>query len=232
MKLLFVRHAETDWNKANRFQGIVDRNLNENGKKQAKLLSDYLYEKIPGINKIYTSPLLRTKDTALAVGNRFNLKVNEMDSLKEYSVGIFSGKNIDDINYSEDKEIYDNFMIDNNWDLVPDAEKFQSRYQRAIKSLQTIFKESNSDDSILVVSHGGFMQTLISVFLGSKRTWGFKTNNTGIYEFDIAENNLDITDGGEWVYKNNDYLVLNPKKWSIIRFNDITHLKRLESEKR
>ena len=42
MKLLFVRHAETDWNKANRFQGIVDRNLNENGKKQAKLLSDYL----------------------------------------------------------------------------------------------------------------------------------------------------------------------------------------------
>ena len=99
MKLLFVRHAETDWNKANRFQGIVDRNLNENGKKQAKLLSDYLYEKIPGINKIYTSPLLRTKDTALAVGNRFNLKVNEMDSLKEYSVGIFSGKNFHDINY-------------------------------------------------------------------------------------------------------------------------------------
>ena len=125
MKLLFVRHAETDWNKANRFQGIVDRNLNENGKKQAKLLSDYLYEKIPGINKIYTSPLSRTKDTALAVGKRFNLKVNEMDSLKEYSVGIFSGKNIDDINYSEDKEIYDNFMIDNNWDLVPEAEKFQ-----------------------------------------------------------------------------------------------------------
>ena len=24
MKILFVRHAETDWNKANRFQGIID----------------------------------------------------------------------------------------------------------------------------------------------------------------------------------------------------------------
>ena len=226
MKLLIVRHAETDWNKANRFQGIVDRPLNENGKTQAVLFSKYLFKANPSINKIYSSPLLRTKDTAQAVASRFNLEVNEMDSLKEYSVGIFSGKNIDDINYSEDKEIYDNFMIHNNWDMVPEAEKFHSRYQRAIKSLQEILKSADSNSCILIVSHGGFMQTLISVLLGSERVWGFKTNNTGIYEFEITESNIQINDEGKWVYKNKDYIVLNPKKWSIIRFNDLTHLKR------
>ena len=54
MKLLIVRHAETDWNKANRFQGIVDRPLNENGKTQAVLLSKYLFKANPSINKIYS----------------------------------------------------------------------------------------------------------------------------------------------------------------------------------
>ena len=94
--------------------------------------------------------------------------------------------------------------------------------------MQTIFNDSDKDSCILIVSHGGFMQTLISVFLGSNRVWGFKTNNTGIYEFSIQENNIQLTDEGKWVYKQDDYIVLNPKKWSIIRFNDAMHLKGAE----
>ena len=225
-RLLFVRHAETDWNKANRFQGIVDTELSEHGQNQAKLLSQYLFEEAHSINKIFTSPLKRTKSTAAAVAKKFNLNTTELGSLKEYSVGIFAGNNIDDIVGSNDKETYDDFMIHNNWDLVPDAEKFHSRYQRAIKSLQIIFEQTDENSCVLIVSHGGFMQSLISVLLGSKRVWGFKASNTGIFEFTINENDIQLTDEGEWVYKNDDYIVLNPKKWSIIRFNDTTHLER------
>ena len=162
------------------------------------------------------------------VAKKFNFNITELDHLKEYSVGIFAGKNIDEITNAEYQDTYKDFMKDNNWDLVPDAEKFESRYQRAIKALQTIFNDSDKDSCILIVSHGGFMQTLISVFLGSNRVWGFKTNNTGIYEFSIQENNIQLTDEGKWVYKQDDYIVLNPKKWSIIRFNDAMHLKGTE----
>jgi len=225
-RLLFVRHAETDWNKANRFQGIIDTELSDHGKKQANLLSQYLLEEVPLISTIYTSPLKRTKSTATAVAKKFNLDTIELDSLKEYSVGIFAGNNIDDIVGSNDKDTYDDFMIHNNWDLVPDAEKFHSRYQRAIKSLQTIFDQTDKQSCVLIVSHGGFMQSLISVLLGSKRVWGFKSSNTGIYEFTINENDIQLTNEGEWIHKNDDYIVLNPKTWSIIRFNDTTHLER------
>jgi len=228
MRILFVRHAETDWNKANRFQGIVDIDISEHGKYQANLLSEYLYKQIPSINKIYTSPLKRTKHTASYVAKKFNLNIHELDSLIEYSVGVFAGMNIDDIYSGQYQETYEDFMEENNWNLVPDAEKFDSRYQRAIKALQIIFNESDENSCVLVVSHGGFMQTLISVLLGSKRVWGFKTNNTGIYEFSIEENNVQLNDDGEWVSKQDDYIVLNPKKWGIIRFNDVTHLKERE----
>ena len=228
MRILFVRHAETDWNKANRFQGIVDIDISEHGKYQANLLSEYLYKQIPSINKIYTSPLKRTKHTASYVAKKFNLNIHELDSLIEYSVGVFAGMNIDDIYSGQYQETYEDFMEENNWNLVPDAEKFDSRYQRAIKALQIIFNESDENSCVLVVSHGGFMQTLISVLFGSKRVWGFKTNNTGIYEFSIEENNVQLNDDGEWVSKQDDYIVLNPKKWGIIRFNDVTHLKERE----
>ena len=228
MRILFVRHAETDWNKANRFQGIVDIDISEHGIYQANLLSEYLYKQIPSINKIYTSPLKRTKHTASYVAKKFNLNIHELDSLIEYSVGVFAGMNIDDIYSGQYQETYEDFMEENNWNLVPDAEKFDSRYQRAIKALQIIFNESDENSCVLVVSHGGFMQTLISVLLGSKRVWGFKTNNTGIYEFSIEENNVQLNDDGEWVSKQDDYIVLNPKKWGIIRFNDVTHLKERE----
>ena len=228
MRILFVRHAETDWNKANRFQGIIDIDISEHGKYQANLLSEYLYKQIPSINKIYTSPLKRTKHTASYVAKKFNLNIHELDSLIEYSVGVFAGMNIDDIYSGQYQETYEDFMEENNWNLVPDAEKFDSRYQRAIKALQIIFNESDENSCVLVVSHGGFMQTLISVLLGSKRVWGFKTNNTGIYEFSIEENNVQLNDDGEWVSKQDDYIVLNPKKWGIIRFNDVTHLKERE----
>ena len=57
-----------------------------------------------------------------------------------------------------------------------------------------------------------------------KGSFGWK----GIYEFSIEENNIQLSDEGEWIYKQDDYIALNPKKWSIIRFNDVTHLKERE----
>jgi len=107
MKILFVRHAETDWNKANRFQGIIDIDISEHGKRQANLLSEYLYKHVPDINKIYTSPLKRTKHTAMLVAKKFNLNITALDSLIEYSVGVFAGKNIDEMTTNDQ---YDEFF--------------------------------------------------------------------------------------------------------------------------
>ena len=36
MKLVLLRHGESEWNKQNRFTGWTDVDLTENGKKEAK----------------------------------------------------------------------------------------------------------------------------------------------------------------------------------------------------
>ena len=42
MKILVVRHGRTNWNDLNKVQGLVDIELNEEGKSQAKITAEKL----------------------------------------------------------------------------------------------------------------------------------------------------------------------------------------------
>lgn len=64
-KMYVVRHGETDFNVQGRYQGNLETQLNDVGKKQvgdlAKVLSKY------NLDLIITSPLARTRETAQAI---------------------------------------------------------------------------------------------------------------------------------------------------------------------
>ena len=57
MRLLLVRHGETDWNAAGRIQGCTDTPLNARGRAQALALAGRLRDERP--QRLYTSPLRR-----------------------------------------------------------------------------------------------------------------------------------------------------------------------------
>ena len=84
------RHGETDYNRTNRWQGQgVDFDLNETGHIQAQLLADKI--KGLGIEKIYSSPLKRAYQTALAVAKETNAPIEIVNELTEGSLGICEG---------------------------------------------------------------------------------------------------------------------------------------------
>lgn len=62
MRFFVIRHGETAWNVAGRFQGQQDTELNEKGLAQAELLG----ERLAGhrFEAVLTSPLARAKVTA------------------------------------------------------------------------------------------------------------------------------------------------------------------------
>ena len=71
-----IRHGQTDWNKEGRIQGGgSNQPLNSQGVLQAKQLASKLVKL--NISTIYSSDLLRAKQTTQEINNILNVKVIE-----------------------------------------------------------------------------------------------------------------------------------------------------------
>ena len=89
MRLVLVRHGETDWNKTRRIQGISDLELNETGRKQAEALAQALRNE--KVEAIYSSPLKRASDTAQAIGRYHAVEIVTLFGLRELDAGEVDG---------------------------------------------------------------------------------------------------------------------------------------------
>jgi len=54
LKLIIVRHAESQWNPVGRYQGLLDPELSERGKAQAEAIAHEL--KKEDVVRVYSSP--------------------------------------------------------------------------------------------------------------------------------------------------------------------------------
>lgn len=96
IRLLIVRHGETDHNIRGIIQGQLDTPLNATGHAQASYVAQYLSQE--HIDHVYTSPLQRAKHTAdaiVAVHPEYRdgaLKYWIDERLKERYFGVREGK--------------------------------------------------------------------------------------------------------------------------------------------
>ncbi|KAF2154326.1 phosphoglycerate mutase-like protein [Myriangium duriaei CBS 260.36] len=67
MLVLFIRHAETVDNVAGVYAGVTDSELTNHGVQQTRYLATWLTENRPAVQKIFASPLQRTRRTANAI---------------------------------------------------------------------------------------------------------------------------------------------------------------------
>ena len=90
------RHGETNLNKEGRFQGqSINPPLNEDGEQQAIALKQ-MFEQIP-LEIIYSSPLQRAMQTAQAVADAKDVKIEIDKRLIEGNLGIAEGQLKEDI---------------------------------------------------------------------------------------------------------------------------------------
>jgi broad specificity phosphatase PhoE len=73
VKVILIRHGETDWNREQIFRGRIDVALNEVGLAQAGAVKESL--KDVKIDRIYSSPLSRAFETASVLSENRGLKV-------------------------------------------------------------------------------------------------------------------------------------------------------------
>ena len=85
MELYLIRHGETDWNKQKRMQGQTDIPLNEYGRKLAHITAEAISD--IDFDIVYSSPLIRAKETAEILTGGRNIHITTDERLKEISFG-------------------------------------------------------------------------------------------------------------------------------------------------
>ena len=143
----FLRHGETDWNAANLAQGRVETRLNARGLQQAEAAAAALRDR--GIGRLWSSPLLRARQTADVVGDAIGLVPAFDPDLRETSYGVEEGKPMDD------------WFADWTAGLsTPDgAESFDELSARAVLAVNRCIGDGGP---ALIVSHGALFRSLRS----------------------------------------------------------------------
>ena len=108
MKIYMMRHGETDWNIIKRLQGRSDIPLNEEGRRLARVTAEALAD-IP-FTRIYTSPLLRAKETAMIIKGNRDIPVIEEERIQEISFGVYEGLICAEDNYTIPDPDFINFF--------------------------------------------------------------------------------------------------------------------------
>jgi alpha-ribazole phosphatase len=177
-KLYLIRHGETDYNHALRFQGQTDIPLNQKGIEQAEKLAGFLKE-IP-LQAIYTSSLKRARTTAEIIGRAKSIEPQETDALREMSFGIWENMNSKDIQKKYAKEWKD-FFASPASTKIPEGESMLDVQQRAYPVVKQILDQYPEGD-VAFVAHGGVIRVLICTMLGLdlNRSWHLHVGNASV----------------------------------------------------
>ncbi len=183
-KLFLVRHGETVWNSERRYIGRTDLPLSEEGIKQARSLANrFSKEKVEAI---FTSPLKRAIQTAEIISKETGLKTVVFPELIEVDFGDWEGLTYEEIK-QKFGDLIDNWLFRPSKVEIPSGEKWES----VTKRVKSFFDEMSkrSEETALVITHGGVIKTIISLILNHERIpfASFLISNSSVSAIGLAD---------------------------------------------
>jgi broad specificity phosphatase PhoE len=196
-----IRHGETDWNLAGRWQGHADVPLNELGHRQARLVAQRLAAEGPRFDAIYSSDLARAYQTAWEIGAAVKVAVQLLPNLREIDLGTWSGLTYDEIKATHPTEIA---LLERGQDIPRGGgESLSALRKRVVEAVDAIAK-LHGGNTLALVTHGGCIRMLLA-HAESYQGDGFKRfphiGNTSI-----------------------SVLRISSSSWETLRVNDMDHL--------
>ena len=185
MRILLLRHAETEWNRERRFQGWRDVPLSVTGREQAESAARLLAA--TRIDAVWSSPLARARDTAAIIAAPHRLSVQESEAFREMGFGDWEGLTRDEVRerFPEAHRTWAETPHEAAW---PGAETLAAVRARALAGLEAL-RAAHTGQTICLVSHGitGRLLILEALGLGPDRLWSFQLSSTGISELEFRD---------------------------------------------
>jgi broad specificity phosphatase PhoE len=161
-RVFMVRHGATVLSAEDRFAGVTDVELSEEGREQTRRLAERLSQE--KITAVYASPLGRTVETARILASPHDLEVQTCDGFREISHGHWEGMKRRDV-----EEKFPDEMA--AWEKDPytfapaGGESGLAVTARALPALIDLVR-AHPGENIMVVSHKATIRLLLSSLLG------------------------------------------------------------------
>lgn len=206
MRIIFVRHGETDWNVTLQYQGQARVPLNERGRAQARLAGERLRR--TKASALYSSDIVRAWQTAQIVGPLVGLEPQGMSELREIDVGQWEGLTPEEL-YRRFPDHMREYERDPARTVRKGGESYAQLQERALVALETIAATHTGDETVLTVSHGGTIRAILCHVIG-----------------------LDLLYFGRMWLDNGSLTELHygARGWRLVRLNDAAHLEGLTFE--
>lgn len=202
-QLILVRHAETQANTENRWQGQRhDGILTPQGRRQIERVARRLEAEREEIVALYTSPLGRALQTAQSIGAAIDQEPRIDPDLQEMDFGELDSLTWDEI-VEQHPDFYAAWQKRDDIELAwPGGERRRDFRARVIGSLDRILAR-HTEERVVVVAHGGSLRVGIAHLLawGSVAYDSFNLHNCGLTR-----------------------LVFEFGRWRLLTLNDTCHL--------
>ena len=175
-EVYLLRHGLTNYNQEDIFQGSSDIPLNEEGRREAKKVSERLYKEVKDIDKIYVSNLIRTQETIEPLCEKLDLEPEVLNDLAEIDGGEVEGLSLEivDTDYAEYRQVVYKYPFRVHY---PHGESGEDVYKRAVRAFKHVLAE-NQGKTVILVTHGFLLQMLI-IYLRRENPYNAKPIQIG-----------------------------------------------------
>jgi len=174
-EVLLIRHAQMPPSSDPR----EDRPLTDIGREQAEALGAFLARK--PLHAVYSSPKLRTRETAEGVAKAHGLTVGIIDDLKDIEFYVPEGKTWEEFTNEDDfKERAQRFQRERRWDVyAPFVESTDGLRQRIRNVVDQVVRRHPSQ-RIALVTHGPTINAYVAGLTQSSRDMIVRISLTGV----------------------------------------------------
>ena len=158
--MILVRHGQTDENVSGRISGQGDAPLNARGREQAALAATTLQPL--GVTHIFSSPVVRARQTADILAQHLQVDVAEVADLREVEYGEWEGKFFHDI---RQHPIAQQVFNDPIQAVFPQGESLVAMQQRGVRVIEDV-RRQQPQNVVALVSHGDVIRTVLAHYLG------------------------------------------------------------------
>ncbi|NMB53932.1 MAG: histidine phosphatase family protein [Leptolinea sp.] len=200
VKVILVRHGQTEWNKIERFRGRYNIPLNQTGIDQATKTGIRISNKWKPI-AIYSSPMGRAMQTAVKIAEFCKQPVFPCDGLNDIDYGEWQGLTPEEVN-RQWPDLLKVWYEMPEMAYIPGGESLTQVRERAMASIMELCQK-HPDSNLVLVSHTVVIRMILLAILGAGKDhfWRISQEPCAINVFEVQNN-----------------------QYRLVSFNDTCHL--------